>query len=140
MITNPMPISGMSKKFTVSAAQCPKCLAIVISSHRHDYHSCPCQEIAIDGGMDYTRMAFKKKVPVIFPLDYVGGVTKRQLEMEVFAATNARWHNREHPDDIIPVPELILTTIRTTLQVHPRQYRYTVNSKGKLRRYPKKSS
>lgn len=40
---------------TKNAAQCKKCNTVIESKHRHDYVSCSCNEISIDGGCDYLR-------------------------------------------------------------------------------------
>jgi len=52
-------------KTKVAAIKCYKCGDIIYSRARHDYHSCSCEEIAIDGGFDYVRMNFKTKTPKI---------------------------------------------------------------------------
>lgn len=36
-------------------AECRKCGDIIWSAHRHDYRSCSCGGIAVDGGRDYIR-------------------------------------------------------------------------------------
>jgi hypothetical protein len=36
-------------------AQCAKCKVIVFSAHRHDYKTCECGAIAVDGGQDYIK-------------------------------------------------------------------------------------
>ena len=46
----------------VNAIQCPKCKVIVYSRARHDYHECSCGACAIDGGLEYIRMAWDQKV------------------------------------------------------------------------------
>lgn len=53
---------------TVTAIQCPKCLDIIYSRARHDFHYCGCGEVAVDGGFDYLKMSFKKTKPVPFQL------------------------------------------------------------------------
>jgi len=49
----------------VKAAECPTCGDLIFSRARHDYHNCSCGEIAIDGGFDYVRMAFKHVIPKV---------------------------------------------------------------------------
>jgi hypothetical protein len=39
-----------------NAAQCAKCGDIIESNHRHDFVSCSCSAIFIDGGHDYFRV------------------------------------------------------------------------------------
>lgn len=36
-------------------AQCLKCMQIIESVHRHDFTSCTCGNIAVDGGKEYIR-------------------------------------------------------------------------------------
>ena len=36
-------------------AQCRKCNDIIWSAHRHDFKTCKCGAISVDGGMDYIR-------------------------------------------------------------------------------------
>lgn len=38
-----------------NAAQCAKCGDIIESKHRHDFVSCSCESIFIDGGTEYIR-------------------------------------------------------------------------------------
>ena len=41
----------------INAIKCKKCGDIIFSRARHDFHSCSCESIYIDGGFDYCRMA-----------------------------------------------------------------------------------
>jgi len=54
----------------VSAVICPQCKAIIFSRARHDFRSCPCGTISIDGGFDYTKLTsnLNSSVPKIFTL------------------------------------------------------------------------
>lgn len=38
-----------------NAAQCAVCKDIIESTHRHDWVTCSCESIFIDGGKDYLR-------------------------------------------------------------------------------------
>ena len=38
-----------------NAAQCAKCGDVVESKHRHDFVSCSCGAIFVDGGKEYLR-------------------------------------------------------------------------------------
>lgn len=40
---------------TRNAAQCRLCGETIESTHRHDFRSCSCNAIFIDGGFDYLR-------------------------------------------------------------------------------------
>lgn len=42
-----------------NAAKCNKCGDVVISQGRHDFRWCKCENIAVDGGLAYTRRLFK---------------------------------------------------------------------------------
>lgn len=49
----------------MNAARCPSCGDIVVSLHLHDYCTCKCGDIAVDGGKGYARRAFKKdRLPI----------------------------------------------------------------------------
>lgn len=41
-----------------NAAKCGNCGAIVESKHRHDFMSCECGDIFVDGGLAYHRYGF----------------------------------------------------------------------------------
>lgn len=43
------------QKLIFNAVQCVKCDDVVVSTHRHDFRSCKCGAIAVDGGLDYTK-------------------------------------------------------------------------------------
>jgi hypothetical protein len=45
----------MSEKIIRNAARCLKCNEIVVSRHRHDFVTCKCGAISIDGGRAYLR-------------------------------------------------------------------------------------
>ena len=38
-----------------NAAQCAACQDVIESTHRHDFRSCSCQAIFVDGGKEYLR-------------------------------------------------------------------------------------
>lgn len=40
----------------IQAIRCNSCNDIIFSSHVHDFRYCKCNEVAIDGGRDYTRI------------------------------------------------------------------------------------
>ena len=41
-----------------NSAKCLKCGHEIESKHRHDYVSCKCGAIAVDGGHDYLRRSY----------------------------------------------------------------------------------
>jgi hypothetical protein len=42
----------------LNAAQCLQCGRIIVSYTRHDYVSCDCKNVAVDGGFDYYKRNF----------------------------------------------------------------------------------
>jgi hypothetical protein len=51
----------MEKITTVYALRCSKCGDVIFSRARHDFNSCTCTSLSIDGGLDYTKVAFDPK-------------------------------------------------------------------------------
>ena len=47
------------KKIIENSAKCLKCGDKIISKHRHDYITCSCGNVSVDGGLDYRRRVFK---------------------------------------------------------------------------------
>ena len=43
----------------VNKAQCRQCGDIIESTHRHDFKSCKCGAIIVDGGRDYLKRMAK---------------------------------------------------------------------------------
>jgi hypothetical protein len=54
------------EKILKNAAECPLCHDVIESVHRHDFVSCSCGSISVDGGKEYTRRMFKTGV---FPIE-----------------------------------------------------------------------
>jgi len=48
----------MKHKIILNQAQCLSCNAIITSKHRHDYVTCTCGQLAVDGGHDYCKRNF----------------------------------------------------------------------------------
>ena len=46
-------------QITRNAAQCLACSDIIESKHQHDYITCSCGEISVDGGLAYKRRCAK---------------------------------------------------------------------------------
>lgn len=61
----------------INAYQCPKCQAVVFSRTRHDYRWCPCETIAVDGGLDYARVVYNDMIPERMELNI--DVTREEL-------------------------------------------------------------
>ena len=50
----------MMKKIIRNSVQCLKCADIIESKDRHDYVTCSCGNVSVDGGKDYLRRSFKE--------------------------------------------------------------------------------
>ncbi len=44
-----------------NAGQCLKCKDIIESRHRHDFVTCSCGAVSVDGGKDYLRRVYQKE-------------------------------------------------------------------------------
>jgi hypothetical protein len=108
------------KNPVVLGAQCPSCRTVVVSASHHDYHSCPCGEIAIDGGREYYRGAFKDRPPKCCRIELIG-VNFNNISQESY----------------LPNKDRVLTTISTKLPLVPTRFNYTLDKKGHFRRYRK---
>lgn len=49
----------MSKRIIRNSAKCLGCGDEIESTHRHDFKSCTCGNLAVDGGRAYTKRLFK---------------------------------------------------------------------------------
>ena len=45
----------MKKVIVRNAAECADCHEVIESTHAHDFRSCKCGKIFVDGGKDYLR-------------------------------------------------------------------------------------
>lgn len=41
-----------------NAARCDRCGTTIESVHRHDFRTCKCGDVSVDGGLDYARRVF----------------------------------------------------------------------------------
>lgn len=66
-----------------NAAQCRKCKDVIESVHRHDFVSCKCGAIFIDGGREYFRAGgdFGSLIDLSKTEDYVREETNFEREM-----------------------------------------------------------
>lgn len=60
-------------------AMCAKCSEIIESKHVHDYQTCKCKLISVDGGLEYLKRGFKE------PTDYVEISEMNMLYYKLFA-------------------------------------------------------
>lgn len=51
----------MEKYRSQDVLHCKECDEVIYSVMRHDFHSCSCESVSIDGGNDYTRCLFKSR-------------------------------------------------------------------------------
>lgn len=49
------PVRDPLPDLTRNAVKCLKCNTVIESKHRHDFVSCPCGNISVDGGLEYQR-------------------------------------------------------------------------------------
>lgn len=47
------------KKMTRNRMQCTLCKDIIESKFRHDFVTCKCGNLGVDGGLDYFKFSFK---------------------------------------------------------------------------------
>lgn len=43
---------------TYNAIRCNNCNTVIESKHRHDFRTCPCGRVFVDGGRDYQRIGW----------------------------------------------------------------------------------
>lgn len=43
----------------INAAKCLKCDTVLVSRFRHDFQTCACGDLSVDGGVDYLKRGFK---------------------------------------------------------------------------------
>lgn len=50
-------VAVMSYQIIINAARCDRCKTAIVSTHRHDFQTCPCGALSVDGGKAYFRRA-----------------------------------------------------------------------------------
>lgn len=48
-----------NRKIIVNKIQCDNCKAIIVSNSVHDYNTCSCGNVSVDGGHQYTSRSWK---------------------------------------------------------------------------------
>ena len=48
-------------KILQNVIQCNHCKDVLVSYHVHDFKTCKCGKVSIDGGFDYLRRVFEKE-------------------------------------------------------------------------------
>lgn len=46
-------------------AKCLACGDIIWSAHNHDFKTCSCGQVAVDGGQEYIRRVYKSSEPLV---------------------------------------------------------------------------
>lgn len=54
------------KKLVKNAIQCVHCRDVIESKYTHDFKSCKCGAVSVDGGLSYTKRSFRES-----PLDFI---------------------------------------------------------------------
>lgn len=63
----------------VQAIQCPNCKDIIYSCAHHDFHSCSCGGVEVDGGFEYLRYGWNPDIQRPEPIEIEVDATKREL-------------------------------------------------------------
>lgn len=53
----------MSQRMTRNALRCNRCQDVIESTSRHDFVSCSCNALFVDGGLAYRRIGWTEGVP-----------------------------------------------------------------------------
>ena len=56
-----------------NAAQCLKCGEVIESRHRHDFKTCSCGALSVDGGKDYIRRVYADEGQFVDLIEYEEG-------------------------------------------------------------------
>lgn len=70
----------MPRRMVRNIIQCPDCLDVIESKHRHDFRYCKCKNTCIDGGLDYQRYGAKNIDKVINLAEYEGEDDPKAIE------------------------------------------------------------
>ncbi len=54
------PTQPKPKRLIHNRARCKKCFTVIESVHRHQFISCPCGAIFVDGGRSYKRVGYNQ--------------------------------------------------------------------------------
>lgn len=60
-------------RLRANRAECARCGDVIESKHRHDYQTCSCGEIFVDGGLAYLRRGAKDLASIIDRSEYRDG-------------------------------------------------------------------
>lgn len=71
----------------VTVIQCPECNELVYSRARHDFRSCSCGTVSIDGGSDYTKVSYN---PDVISEPVIKAVEIKATKVELYKDWNKR--------------------------------------------------
>lgn len=104
-----------------SQLECPFCHDLIASLHRHDFQTCGCGGLSIDGGRDYLRVAYREDVGEILmakdgmnnidrSISIAGEHTKASaaLALEIYKALWEESHRGEHHTSAAAVHRRVL--------------------------------
>lgn len=74
---------------TLNSAKCLVCGDILVSRYRHDFVSCRCGNLAVDGGLDYERRVVQDPGRVV-------ELSTRTLDVADSDEAFARWFAKHH--------------------------------------------
>ncbi len=66
----------------VNKIKCNSCGEIIESTHRHDYKTCKCGRVSVDGGHSYLKRAFKESLNDYTDMSIVEYSEEELKEME----------------------------------------------------------
>jgi tRNA(Ile2) C34 agmatinyltransferase TiaS len=49
-----------SKTYNRNRAKCTRCNTVVESKHKHDFVTCKCGNLSVDGGLDYKKRTYNE--------------------------------------------------------------------------------
>lgn len=85
----------------VTAIRCPQCESVLYSRAGHDFRSCPCGTVSVDGGPELERILWhsdRTEPPKSFPFK-VEGVTKGDLYDD--------WNHNRNKYGLVPGPSAL---------------------------------
>jgi hypothetical protein len=72
----------MPERILRNAVRCKRCGTIVESTHRHDFKTCPCGAVSVDGGLDYLRRVSSREMPFDELSEFEDDVNKTPPELK----------------------------------------------------------
>jgi len=75
----------------LNQAKCLDCGDLIFSAHRHDFQTCSCENLSVDGGMDYIRRAYATDANIQeMSLELPDVVVNRAVELAKWAMKTGR--------------------------------------------------